>query len=64
VRKQMRGPHSLHTVESGDHSLRITRRHTKETGVTQEDSDRSALEAIRSFVEGVLATHSGSVPLT
>ncbi|MGM0575404.1 MAG: alpha/beta fold hydrolase [Myxococcota bacterium] len=53
VRARMTAPSDLHVVEEGDHSLRITKRHTKATGETQEDADAAALDAVRAFVEGV-----------
>jgi predicted alpha/beta-hydrolase family hydrolase len=55
VRERMTATNALHIVETGDHSLRITKTHTKKTGVTQSDADTEALEAIRAF----LAVHAG-----
>ncbi|PJB24283.1 MAG: hypothetical protein CO113_14585 [Elusimicrobia bacterium CG_4_9_14_3_um_filter_62_55] len=46
VMKKMKAPSVLHVVESGDHSLRITAKRTKDSGETQEDADASALAAI------------------
>ena len=50
VRKKMKAPNALHVVESGDHSLMITAKHTRETGVTQDGSDAAALAAIKAFL--------------
>lgn len=50
VRARMTAPSELFVVEEGDHSLEITKRHTKATGVTQESSDAAALNAIREFL--------------
>jgi uncharacterized protein len=50
VRARMTAPSALHVVETGDHSLLITRAHTKATGVTQEAADEAALAAIGAFV--------------
>jgi predicted alpha/beta-hydrolase family hydrolase len=50
VRKKMKAPNALHVVESGDHSLSITAKHTRENGGTQKDADTAALEAIRQFL--------------
>ena len=55
VRGRMTAPSALHVVEKGNHSLTITKGLTKATGVTQEDSDAAALDAIRAF----LAEHVG-----
>lgn len=46
VRPRMSAPNALHVVEEGDHSLKITKRHTKATGTTQEESDEQASAAI------------------
>jgi len=51
VRQRMTGINEMHVVETGDHSLRITKTHTKKTGVTQSDADAEALTAIRTFLE-------------
>ncbi|MCA9514693.1 MAG: alpha/beta fold hydrolase [Myxococcales bacterium] len=50
VRPRMRAPSALHVVETGNHSLEITRGHTKATGVTQEDADAAAVAAIVAFL--------------
>jgi len=50
VRPRMTAANDLHIVDTGDHSLRITKGHTKATGTTQDDADATALEAIRRFV--------------
>jgi predicted alpha/beta-hydrolase family hydrolase len=53
VRAQMTTRNVLHVVEGGDHSLRVPKRDLQERGETQEDVDRSILEAIREFVRQV-----------
>lgn len=50
VRGRMTARSALHIVETGDHSLQITKTHTKRTGVTQEDADGAALAAIKAFL--------------
>tara|TARA_R110002072_G_scaffold174198_5_gene329141 strand:- start:488 stop:1090 length:603 start_codon:yes stop_codon:yes gene_type:complete len=50
VRPKMQAPNALHVVEEGDHSLKITKRHTKATGETQAESDAAALQAIASWL--------------
>ncbi len=50
VRQSMRAPSDLHVVESGDHSLHITKTHTRTTGRTQDAEDIDTLGAIRPFL--------------
>ena len=51
VRAEMKAPNFLHTVEGGDHSLRVTKHQLKATGETQEEVDRRVFEAIAGFVD-------------
>lgn len=53
VRGQMSARTDLHVVETGSHSLEVTKGHTKATGRTQDDEDQAALAAIRAFVESL-----------
>lgn len=53
VRPRLEAANALHVVEEGDHSLHITKRHTKATGETQETSDAAALAAIEAWLGGV-----------
>jgi predicted alpha/beta-hydrolase family hydrolase len=53
VRAEMKAPTLLHTVEGGDHSLRVPKRHLRATNETQEDVDQRILEAIAKFVDGL-----------
>src|SRR5207245_6868163 len=50
VRSQMKAPNSLHPVEDGDHSLRLTKRGLQAAGETQDDADQRILAAINEFV--------------
>jgi len=50
LRKQMAVPNSLHLVEGGDHSLRLTKRELQTAGETQDDVDQRILAAIDKFV--------------
>lgn len=50
VRAQMTAHNALYIVPTGDHSLKITKTHTKQTGRTQDDEDDDALAAIAAFV--------------
>jgi len=51
VRTAMKAPNSLHTVEGGDHSLRVPKRQLELKSETQEDVDRKILETIAGFVD-------------
>ena len=51
VRAEMKAPNFLHTVEGGDHSLRMTKHQLNATGETQEEVDRRVFEAIAGFVD-------------
>lgn len=51
VRAEMKAPNFLHTVEGGDHSLRVAKHQLKATGETQEEVDRRVFEAIAGFVD-------------
>lgn len=53
VRARMSARSALHVVETGDHSLQVTRAHTKATGVTQAGSDGAAARAVATFVAGL-----------
>ena len=50
VREGMKGPNSLHVVENGDHSLRVTKRQLHATGEKQEDVDQRIFQTIAVFV--------------
>ena len=51
VRAEMKAPNFLHTVERGDHSLRVAKRQLQGTSKTQEDIDQEILKAIGKFVD-------------
>src|SRR5438094_9475616 len=51
VRAEMKAPNFLHTVEGGDHSLRVPKRQLQGTRKTQEDIDQEVLKAIGKFVD-------------
>jgi predicted alpha/beta-hydrolase family hydrolase len=52
VRQQMTAPNSVHLVEGGDHSLRLTTRELQVAGKTQDEIDQRILVAINKFVNG------------
>jgi len=56
VRVEMKAPNFLHTVEGGDHSLRVPKRQLQGTGETQEDVDQRILEAIAGFLDRLAVT--------
>lgn len=47
-------PFRIHRVETGDHSLEITKAFTKSTGKTQHDCEVDLFEALTSFLSDVL----------
>jgi len=51
VRAEMKAPNFLHTVEGGDHSLRVPKRQLQGTGEAQENVDQKILKAIVAFVD-------------
>jgi len=51
VRAEMKAPNFLHTVEGGDHSLRVAKHQLQERRETQEEVDRRVFEAIAGFVD-------------
>jgi predicted alpha/beta-hydrolase family hydrolase len=53
VRAEMTAPNFLHLVESGDHSLQVSKRQLQTAGETQEDVDQRILEAIGTFLRQV-----------
>ena len=53
VRAEMKAPNFLHTIEGGDHSLRVPKRRLETIGGTQEDVDRGILKSIAGFVSGL-----------
>jgi predicted alpha/beta-hydrolase family hydrolase len=51
VRAEMKAPNFLHTLEGGDHSLRVPKRQLQGTRKTQEDIDQEILKTIGKFVD-------------
>jgi len=54
VRAEMKTPNFLHTVEGGDHSLRVPKRQLQASGGTQDEIDQGILQAIAGFVDGLV----------
>lgn len=53
VRSRMTAPSTLHVVETGNHSLQVTKTWCKQTGRSQDDVDGDILSAVQRFVEGL-----------
>ena len=51
VRQGMGAPSALHVVPTGNHSLEVTKTHTRTTGRSQELEDGEALAAVSAFLE-------------
>jgi uncharacterized protein len=51
ARAQMKAPNFLHTIEGGDHSLRVLKRQLQATGLTLEGIDNEILKVIAGFVD-------------
>src|SRR6185312_12758236 len=58
VGPRMTAPTTLLVVEAGDHSLAVSAAHRKASGQTQADADARVLEAVQSFVDGILVAQS------
>lgn len=50
VRARMTARSALHVVETGDHSLMVTRAHARATGEDQAAADAAALDAVRGWL--------------
>jgi len=51
VRAEMKAPNCLHSVEGGDHSLRVPKSQLQGTSKTQQDINQQILKAIGKFVD-------------
>lgn len=51
VRGEMKARNFLHTIEGGDHSLRVPKRQLQATAQTQEDVDHEILKVIAGFID-------------
>lgn len=56
VRRKMSVKSALHVVETGNHSLEITKTHTKLTGTTQDDVDAAMVAAVAAFYASSVRT--------
>ncbi|KAL8210055.1 hypothetical protein R6Q57_006787 [Mikania cordata] len=55
VRKKMKAMTRLHVVENGDHSMKIAKKNLDLAGITQEDAEQCAVEAIAVFVSEIIS---------
>ena len=53
VRAEMKAPNFLHVVETGDHSLRVSKRQLQGSNQTQEDVDQQVFQSIAEFIAGL-----------
>ena len=56
VRAEMKAPNFLHSVQGGDHSLRVPKRQLHGTDGNQEDIDQEIFKAIAGFVDRFVIT--------
>ncbi|KAK9067948.1 hypothetical protein SSX86_012059 [Deinandra increscens subsp. villosa] len=54
VRKKMKALSRLHVVENGDHSMKIAKKNLKLAGITQEEAEECAIQAIALFVSEII----------
>ncbi|CAI0408668.1 unnamed protein product [Linum tenue] len=54
VRKKIKCETELYVVDGGDHSLKVGKKHLQANGLTQEESEMNALEAVGSFISSCL----------
>ncbi|PWA88060.1 alpha/beta-Hydrolases superfamily protein [Artemisia annua] len=56
VMKKMKAKNSLHIVENGDHSFKIAKKNLELAGITHEEAEQSAVQAIAMFVSQINGT--------
>nr|GEV31356.1 KAT8 regulatory NSL complex subunit 3-like [Tanacetum cinerariifolium] len=54
VIKKMKAKNSLHVVENGDHSFKIAKKNLELAGITHEEAEQSAVQAIAMFVSHII----------
>jgi predicted alpha/beta-hydrolase family hydrolase len=54
VRAEMKTPNFLHSVDGGDHSLRVPKRQLQASDRTQDEVERGILQAIAGVVDGLV----------
>ncbi|KAL8266707.1 hypothetical protein R6Q59_004051 [Mikania micrantha] len=53
VRKKLKVSNSLHVIENGDHSFQIAKKNLELTGMTHEEAEERAAEAVAMFVSQI-----------
>ncbi|KAL4565442.1 hypothetical protein LXL04_029537 [Taraxacum kok-saghyz] len=53
VRKKMKALNTVYVVENGDHSFKIGKKNLEMAGITQEEAERLAVQAIATFVSQI-----------
>lgn len=54
VRKKMKALNTVYVVENGDHSFKIGKKNLEMAGITHEEVERLAVQAIATFVSQVI----------
>lgn len=54
VRKKMKVVNRLHVIENGDHSFKIAKKNLELAGISQEEAEAQAVEAIAMFVSEII----------
>ncbi|KVH95359.1 KAT8 regulatory NSL complex subunit 3/Testis-expressed sequence 30 protein [Cynara cardunculus var. scolymus] len=53
VRKKLKAINALHVIENGDHSFQIAKKNLELTGMTREEAEARAVEAVAMFVSRI-----------
>ncbi|KAJ0666085.1 putative KAT8 regulatory NSL complex subunit 3/Testis-expressed sequence 30 protein [Helianthus annuus] len=53
VRKKLKAINALHVIENGDHSFQIAKKNLELTGMTHEEAEGRAVEAVAMFVSEI-----------
>ncbi|KAI7742468.1 hypothetical protein M8C21_007629 [Ambrosia artemisiifolia] len=53
VRKKLKAINALHVIENGDHSFQIAKKNLELTGMTHEEAEGRAVEAVAMFVSQI-----------
>lgn len=55
VQNKMKASSRLHVVENGDHSFKIAKKNLKLAGISQEEAEQYAVQAIAMFVSQIIS---------
>lgn len=53
VRKKLKSLNALHVIENGDHSFQIAKKNLELTGITHEEAEEHAVEAVAMFLSRI-----------